>query len=220
MTEDIERICENCSIVDENGDTETHNHLQKFRIIAAPEYLRIRINQMAFDEEGVTYKNRNPLEIPDQLDITQYMTYSADANPVPVRYRLRNVVYHSGPLLEGGHYTAGVTRIRRDPSGANEFWCNDRIVSDFTRQAVHLDHGTNNMLTANPVDLSNEESSESEFDPSYLVYVRLPTASAGAKGSVVTAPVVVDRRSVAERIRGEKRKGRGKTGDEYRKEVC
>ena len=153
--------------------------------------MRVCIDHMAFNAKGQQYKNRNPMTIPEILNLTEYMTYGNDATPVPVRYKLRHVVYHQSAGLDGGHYAAAVTRIRNQPSGAKTFFCNDPVVTDFTYDEVYYDHEVTNMLLAPQLNMGDNDDVQSDYDPTYLIYVRLPTRP---------ATVIVENTTVGERI--------------------
>jgi hypothetical protein len=120
------------------------------KIIAAPEYLCICLETFYVDGEGKARKNRNPIRIPDILDITEHMNYDTQ-HPIPVRYRLTSGAYHIGATLESGHYVSGVTTEWGQRPGTRrkngpvlptrpQFLCNDEEISDFPGPA-----GTNRL---------------------------------------------------------------------------
>jgi hypothetical protein len=171
-------------------------HHRRFRNIAVPEYLYIHNNLEAYVvqgvdyQDGVGYKNRNPLGVPEELDITQHMTVGDDPNALPIRYGLRHVMYHSGELGVG-HYTAGITRLPQ-PGGnkktapVKEFFCNDEDVQGFTAEAMNYEvDEVNNMLMVVPLDITPEDADYQmpEFDVSAWIYTRLPNRSERPKAS-------------------------------------
>jgi ubiquitin C-terminal hydrolase len=84
---------------------------QTKRIDGAPEYLRIKINnvQNVFDEDGnVTGIERNDVfvNLDHIIDLTNYQAVAL--NPAPLKYRLIGAMCHGG-TLEYGHWTATVT---------------------------------------------------------------------------------------------------------------
>jgi uncharacterized UBP type Zn finger protein len=127
---DLELTCEGCE------KKTVHKHL--ITNIAMPEYLYIRSNN--YDSEKKR-KNRNPIAVPEELDLTEYMVRGEGKNRIedhlPVHYGLRHIIYHSGDNATSGHYTASVTGM--PPVGGNrqiahvkEFFCNDANVYNFT----------------------------------------------------------------------------------------
>jgi hypothetical protein len=204
-------MCPNCSNPRDNGSIRRVQ--RQFVTEVAPEYLLVLTNLLATDEEGKEYKNRNPLEIPEELDITAQMTFGQEEDPVRVRYGLRHVVYHAGASLTGGHYTAAVTCMpqvggNRNTMPVREVFCDDARIFDFTNEEMPYLPDVHNVLTVNPVDPSYENDEgdkveKTELNPSILVYVRLPNRS---ETRAPTGPAIaVDTRSVADRIKAAPR---------------
>jgi hypothetical protein len=171
------------------GDVPCHNCKeirrvqQHFRTVTAPEYLWVVSNVSATDSKGGAYKNRNPIRIQKEIDIISHMTYGEEPNAAPVRYGLHHVVYHAGSSLTFGHYAAAVTGIpqpggnRRNIPG-NEFFCDDSTIDEFTNALMPNAADVNNVLTANPVNISKpgdkkKKLERTPFDPYILIYVRL-----------------------------------------------
>ncbi|KAF2262905.1 cysteine proteinase [Lojkania enalia] len=73
-------------------------------IIAAPEYLRIKLNIVYHDAAGNVHKITNPIALDKTLDLTQYQTDRS----TPLKYKLISVIQHSGQGLQSGHYAATV----------------------------------------------------------------------------------------------------------------
>jgi hypothetical protein len=172
------------------GDVPCHNCKeirrvqQHFRTVTAPEYLWIVNNVSAVDEEENPYKNRNPIRIQEEINITQHMTYGEELNVAQVRYGLHHIVYHAGDSLNVGHYASAITGMpqpggnRRNIPG-NEFFCDDSTIDEFTNALMPNTADVENVLTANPVDISKpndikDEIIRTSFDPYILIYVRLP----------------------------------------------
>ncbi|XPS67983.1 hypothetical protein M3J09_000282 [Ascochyta lentis] len=158
-----------CTSCKENGAITTR------QIEAAPVYLRIHLDvsmKRGNDQYSVA-KNRTPIKIPDVLDLTRHaFVPNAGREPWPLRYKLASVLYHAGPFVTGGHWTAGVSRPipkpqrgRRDPNApsAAYYFCNDETI-----QAWPANVGMN-PLTVNP-----EKRASSEFNAVVLMYERLP----------------------------------------------
>lgn len=172
------------------------------RIVSAPEYMRIYLNLSTEDGRA---RNTNPIQIPDILDITNHVIESTMySHPTPLRYKLIGVTYHSGPSLNSGHYTAGVTgpgsADGEEEHTVNRFFINDSKV--FERRET--DGG--NALTRNPY-----RHQSARYDPYMLFYEYIPNNIIGEKEE--KKKVVLDSEpSIAERIRdgGLRRKGRGK----------
>ena len=81
------------------------------QITAAPHYLRVQLDHYAGSENMDTTKNRNAIQIPPILDMTQHVkTASADESAWPLRYKLISVIYHCGESTNYGHWAAGVSR--------------------------------------------------------------------------------------------------------------
>ena len=81
------------------------------QITSAPHYLRVHLDVFAGDDWADTRKNRNGIQIPPILDITQHAkTASADEQAWPMRYKLISAIYHSGETSNHGHNAAGVSR--------------------------------------------------------------------------------------------------------------
>jgi hypothetical protein len=209
----LDIMCPNCSNPRDSGSIRSVQC--RFVTEVAPEYLLVITNFLAIDEEGKEYKNRNPLEIPEELDITAQMTFGQEEDPVRMRYGLRHVVYHAGASLSGGHYTAAVTRMpqlggNRNTILARKVFCDDQRIFDFTNVRMPYLPDVQNVLTVNPVDPSYEDDEgdkveKTEFDPSILVYVRLPNRSETKARTRSATTTVVDTRSVADRIKAAPR---------------
>jgi uncharacterized UBP type Zn finger protein len=194
-TEKLTMKCDEC-------ETDTP-HTRVSTNTAMPEYLYIRNNNYDYATGG---KNRNPIAVPEVLDLTADM-YRGEGkdrikNHLPVRYGLRHIMYHSGRTLTRGHYTASVTGM--PPVGGNrqiahvkEFFCNDDRVTNLTPGAMNYPAGTN-VLTENPL-----MHKYSEFDGSSWIYVRLPNRAPAAPQA---APVVVSQGEIAERVKSRVRK--------------
>jgi hypothetical protein len=124
-------------------------------------------------------------------------------------------VYHAGASLSGGHYTAAVTRMpqlggNRNTILARKVFCDDQRIFDFTNVRMPYLPDVQNVLTVNPVDPSYEDDEgdkveKTEFDPSILVYVRLPNRSETKARTRSATTTVVDTRSVADRIKAAPR---------------
>jgi hypothetical protein len=173
------------------------------RNITAPEYLWVVSSVLAHNGKDY-YKNRNPIDISEVLDITSHMTYGDEANVRRVRYGLQHIVYHTGASLNVGHYAAAVTGMaqlggNRQAIRANKFFCDDSTIDEFTSALMPAVANVGNMLTVNPVLISKPEDKKHDlertpFDPSYLIYVRLddkkkPNRTTGAATGAVI-PVV------------------------------
>jgi hypothetical protein len=171
------------------GDVPCHNCKeirrvqQHFRTVTAPEYLWVVNNVSAVDEEENPYKNRNPIRIQEEINITQHMTYGEELNVAQVCYGLHHIVYHAGDSLNVGHYASAITGMpqpggnRRNILG-NEFFCDDSTIDEFTNALMPNTADVDNVLTANPVDISKPNDTKDEiirtpFDPYILIYVRL-----------------------------------------------
>jgi hypothetical protein len=174
MTEDWQFECRFCSPPGQ-ADEDKPIIRETKQIVAAPEYLLIHNNMQNADET----KNRNHMEINEEIDLTRYMTYGNEPNPVPVRYGLRHLVYHAGGKLDGGHYVSAVTGLpplpfRTTGEAVNEFFCDDDRIHDFTNALMPRSGDVDNVLTVNPVDLSAKKVFRTKFDFSLAWYVRLP----------------------------------------------
>ena len=164
------------------------------RIQGVPEYMCIHLNLTTTDAEGEPAKNRNPLRIPDILDLTQHIQQVGDRPAAPLRYKLIDVVYHQGDSLNSGHYVAGVTGPESIPD-THQFFVNDIRVHPWSNTA-----GTS-VLTANPAE--HNDYYESEYDPHLLFYDYIPNSKGSTKGMTVVplAADIQDDSSIAERIR-------------------
>ncbi|KAH3955507.1 hypothetical protein HBH53_001390 [Parastagonospora nodorum] len=185
----------------------------EYLIEAAPEYLCVVLQLDNYDETtGEISKNRTTIQLPDMLDLTEYMDHES-ADPLPVRYRLASAIYHAGESLSSGHYGAGVTsgRARRarfqrkvvpDPDTL-QFFCNDAEIAEWTQPTAVA-----NKLTINPVDFSDAMNSRSVWDPYTLWYVREPQDAPAARAGSVVAHVapVEEADTIAGRLRERKRK--------------
>lgn len=81
------------------------------KITGAPYYLRVHLDLFAGDDWADNRKNRNGIQIPPILDITQHAkTASADETAWPMRYKLISAIYHSVETSNHGHNAAGVSR--------------------------------------------------------------------------------------------------------------
>ncbi|KAF2728695.1 cysteine proteinase [Polyplosphaeria fusca] len=112
--------CENCNM----SDTTQYKSL----IEAAPEYLRLPLRLTS----GTNMKNRNGVEIPTVLDLTNLQHNSS----IPLLYQLNSVVLHSGENIHSGHNVAAVT-------------CKDRRVYLPEDENVYGDYDPE-ILTYNP----------------------------------------------------------------------
>lgn len=150
---------------------------QSATIDASPEYLRIHLNLIgqkwdSREQKMKLVKNLNPIQVPDILDITQYMTFQpADQGHLPVRYKLVGSNYHAGPNAKSGHYVAGVTgpKERFQKADGPQYFCNDRNIGDW------VDAQGRNVLTANPAlnPAENTAVKGSRFNTTTLWYVRM-----------------------------------------------
>ncbi|KAJ4312968.1 hypothetical protein N0V94_007176 [Neodidymelliopsis sp. IMI 364377] len=133
-------------------------------ISSSPEYMRIHLDLMSRETQR---KNRKPIRIPDILDLTPHVQRVGQNIPAPLRYRLISVVYHSGPGLDRGHYTASVTGPGPADGGeaVHRFWVNDERVFSRPDRAGTID----NMLTINPAKRNGVR-----FDPYLLFYEYIP----------------------------------------------
>lgn len=161
----------------QNSKTERY-----WTINASPEYLRIHLNRLTYDDDYNEVKNRNSIGIPDILDITRYMKFPEDEEPWPVRYKLVSATYHSGSELTSGHYAASVTGPKGSDTGptaafkkepASQYFCNDDIIQHWSGDAG------SNMITTNPVSFKMVSRKKKPFvsgphDPTILFYARLP----------------------------------------------
>lgn len=197
MTDTIDIACANCS-------TAPHDEKpvrKDFVFTALPEYLRVAVDFVAFKPKtGKQYKNRNPIDIPPFLDMTQHTSWSRESEPVQVRYALRHVVYHQGQELGGGPYAAGVVA---HPQGKNMesasavYFCNDTRV---VMERAENDSGENPLLV-NPVNRSTEMSTESDYDAYVVWYVRMENRVGCRKAAGVVGQTVADRIKSAPRVR-------------------
>jgi hypothetical protein len=184
--------------------------------ITAPEYLWV-VNSVFAHNGKDYYKNRNPIDIPEVLDITSHMTYGDEAKVRRVRYGLQHIVYHAGASLNVGHYTAAVTGMpqlggNRQDIRANKFFCDDSTIYEFTSALMPAVANVGNVLTVNPVLISKPEDKKHDlertpFDPSYLIYVRLdnnekskPTKSA-TRAVIPVVGTIADNVKKSPRIR-------------------
>jgi hypothetical protein len=98
------KTCEQASCR-QNGANKTR------RILASPHYLRVHLNVFVGDNDWDSTKNRNAIQIPPILDITQHaQATNADEPAWPMKYKLISAIYHSGATTASGHYTAGLSR--------------------------------------------------------------------------------------------------------------
>lgn len=198
----------------------------EFLIDAAPEYLCVVLQIIGYDAvSGEFNKNRNPIQVPDILDLTEYMDHESD-NPLPVRYRLSSAIYHTGDSLLSGHYGAGVTSGRgqrarfqkssykaKPASGLGtapntseradnlQFFCNDTEITDWNASAT-----VQNKLTINPVDFSDEMDTTSTWDPYTLWYVREPRDAPARVVAVAPVEEEDEADTIGGRLRARKRK--------------
>lgn len=180
-------------------------------IEAAPEYLRIQLRLEGWNEnKGVPFKNTKPVDIPEILDLTAHMDQTEDLEPV--RYRLLHVVYHQGSSIRGGHYTTGVTSAHTKHAGflgegntrpdPPQWFCNDSAV----REMEDVDGG--HVLTDNPVNWSNKDMSESDYNARTLWYVREPAPAKERERVEEHEPADVG--GIAKRVTSRPRQNRGK----------
>lgn len=150
------------------------------RIEAAPEYLRVHLDLSTKNDDKVTnIKNKNPIKIPDILDLTEH-TYAPETSkqPWPLRYKLISVLYHVGDETTHGHWVAGVScprskaerEARNGKRGATlakapprYFFSNDHRVDEWQT----IEDG--NPLTENPYIKYS-----SKYNAVVLMYERLP----------------------------------------------
>ena len=180
------------------------------RIQSTPEYMCIHVNLFAKNLAGESIKNRNTMQVPDILDLTQHVQTVGDRPPAPLRYKLIDVVYREGTSLDYGHYVAGVTGPESmsdiDPANPlNQFFVNDSHVHPWSNTAGA------NVLTANPAE--HKDYYKSRYDPYLLFYEYIPKVKGSTKGKrdiPLVADIQVDS-SIAERIRKKSlvRKDRG-----------
>ncbi|KAH7411893.1 hypothetical protein DE146DRAFT_641669 [Phaeosphaeria sp. MPI-PUGE-AT-0046c] len=95
----------------------------------------------------------------------------------PVRYRLLHVIYHQGESMRSGHYAAGITSSKAGPARpmtrgesrplAPQWFCNDGVVKHWSEPK-----DVENKLTINPLNWSNKDTVESDYNPRILWYVR------------------------------------------------
>jgi ubiquitin C-terminal hydrolase len=203
---------------DPDGDRKKHNHVHceackrkpvnlnsTMRIQSAPEYMCIHVNLFARTLTGRPVKNRNSMDIPDILDLTEHVQTVGDHPAAPLRYKLIDIVYHSGTELGHGHYTAGVTGPgpvkNTDPANPlNQFFVNDSRVRPWSNATQ------TNVLTANPA--------KETYDPYLLFYEYIPVRSKGVGATTVGA--INDESSIAERVRGRRRNRDNKVEDPAR----
>ncbi|KAF1917976.1 hypothetical protein BDU57DRAFT_528474 [Ampelomyces quisqualis] len=191
LTDDLERGCEKCSTV----KTPLREHMLNTKWLTAPEYLYVLNSVQAYDENGNVYKNRNPIDIPETLDVTQHMTMGSENNehpdPIKVRYTLKHVVYHAGTTINVGHYVAGITQMPRSTlnsnpkdkegeGGVKEWFCDDSQVFGMRNRVRGVAQGEN-VLTVNPVDVSTRMVQMTEFDPVMILYERIRTKPRSAR---------------------------------------
>ncbi|KAJ4378959.1 hypothetical protein N0V86_005836 [Didymella sp. IMI 355093] len=199
---------------DPNGDPKKHNHVlceacngksvdlnSTMRIQSAPEYMCIHVNLFARNFAGRPVKNRNPMDIPDILDLTQHVQTVDNHPAAPLRYKLIDIIYHAGAGLSSGHCTAGVTGPDTvkdtDPANPlNQFFVNDSRVQPWSNTTQ------TNVLTANPA--------KGGYNPYLLFYEYIPIGRRGV--GVTTVGAMNGEPSIAERIR-EKRLHRDKRGE-------
>lgn len=153
---------------------------------AAPEYLRVHLDLTTLDDNGAQtiIKNRNPVEIPDILDLTEHV-HRPDANrsPRPLQYKLISVLYHAGPNTTGGHWAAGVSHpipdterkawVKASKGKKRKYdetapvtcyhYCSDSYITEWQTE------GDENPLTVNPF-MTKEKS---EMDAVVLMYERI-----------------------------------------------
>jgi ubiquitin carboxyl-terminal hydrolase 10 len=119
-SEQLEVHCEKCR----DGNTAT----QKLAVASRPKSLILQLKRFVVQEtprkkrsnermsrdiqagspELRISKNRDPIKISHQLDLTSYHT--SQNNIEPLRYRLVGIVHHHGSTPSSGHYTADVLR--------------------------------------------------------------------------------------------------------------
>jgi hypothetical protein len=211
ISDTLDIMCPGCS--DPTDDEDVRTVQCRFVTEKAPEYLWV-VNTF-LDLSDDTMKNRNPLAIPEELDITAHMTFAEEEDPVQMRYGLCHIVYHVGDSIAGGHYTAAVTRMPQTGGNRNnlpvrEVFCDDHRIVDFTPATMpYVPHVQNvrNVLTVNPVDLSKLDHRKRKMqmeshDPYMLVYVRLPNRSEPkAPTRSATTATSVDTGSIADRVK-------------------
>ncbi|KAJ4369789.1 hypothetical protein N0V83_005553 [Neocucurbitaria cava] len=184
-------LCRACGVKDAS-------YTEMSTIDATPEYLRIQLSLVGFDDEG-TYKNQNAIGIPDILDLTQYMSNSEAENPWPVRYKLITATYHAGEDANSGHYVSAVTgpkeKFQKGP--APQYFCVDEDIYDWEGEDYP------NVLTINPA-----EHNGMDFDTTMLFYVRIEPGRENlkpqetAEETAEEADAVVE--TIAERVRAGK----------------
>ncbi|KAL6708319.1 hypothetical protein ACN47E_003243 [Coniothyrium glycines] len=173
--EDGMAMCTEC-----NGSTTSAVDATLSKTIdAAPEYLIIKLDLEQMVEYTVV-KIDTSIDIPDILDLTNYMTSSTKDPPSkPVRYKLRHVTYHIGGL-KGGHYVAGVTGFQyTNDNGAaipvTQYCCNDA-----THIGIWKIPGVNNAFTNSParVSAANPMHRSTRLDANVLFYERIHSTTA------------------------------------------
>ncbi len=77
--------------------------------------LFIELNRFQIIQSGHLCKNNLNVEIPDEIDISEYCDNSmhVDTNPIKYKYKLKGISNHMGGM-KGGHYTADCISINNN----------------------------------------------------------------------------------------------------------
>lgn len=150
------------------------------QIYCAPEYLRIRLELSVPDEyggakvnkHGQPLKNKNPITIPDTLDLSRYV-YAQSGEVNPLRYETVSKMSHVGKkIMISGHYVAGVTAgsgrggLVTDAGTRSHYYC----ISDTLVDRYRVVPGENPLSAKPDRSITGEDG-----HAIVLVYVRIPT---------------------------------------------
>lgn len=150
------------------------DHIRSRFILGAPEYLFIKLNlaHIIKNEQNMKkstqVKNRNPVTIPERLDLTAYQHQRSVH--APLTYKLSSVINHQGEN-GAGHYIATVKGPAKGPGRTND------KVSVVNDNAGHRFSGRTalNVLRANPQYYDGQAvptSPGNTFQAAILVYIR------------------------------------------------
>ncbi len=135
LKESFENFIEE-EIIDKKCDICNNTHFLKKTMLWRPG-MTLFIQLKRFDNlsNGKTWKNDLNVEIPHELDITDYCDNSMKTNStVNYKYKLKGISNHSGSL-RGGHYTADCASLIDD-----EIWhhYNDSTVSLYSTKNIDM----------------------------------------------------------------------------------
>lgn len=156
FTSQAEIRCESCK--------ESANRIRTRKITAAPEALFIQLSRFTFDPNFNSTKLMNKVDIPETLDLSQYLDQPQLQKLGNLTYKLSSVVHHSGSL-KAGHYIATISVPNDDGRGSAVWEMNDRVAS----KTASGDHTTSRYQT---------------FTPYILTYINTETRLRTTEGTV------------------------------------